>query len=273
MKRNAMLDKLEARFEARKRAEMDILMQMGQDAAMIAANEVLQLGPGRAEAFCRAYIAAMNDMARMTFEDQKPFCPLAVRSTAASRRRGRRERTHQDRLYRFGGPGRPGDHPGPQRLHRARGAGEAGQEQLLHLLCGVLERGERRVMEDIRFTIPLPPVTKKNSQRIINCGKYRKIAPSKAYERYERDAGYFIPHRGERQERPCEVACRFYMPTRRRVDLTNLPEAVDDVLVHYGVLADDNSRIIVSHDGSRVLYNKAAPRTEVTIRFLEGEPC
>lgn len=60
----------------------------------------------------------------------------------------------------------------------------------------------------------------------------------------------------------------FYMPTRRIVDLTNLEEAIDDILVKYGVLKDDNSRILVSHDGSRVLYDKNNPRTEVTIRFL-----
>ena len=58
------------------------------------------------------------------------------------------------------------------------------------------------------------------------------------------------------------------MPTRRIVDLTNLEEAIDDILVKYGVLKDDNSRILVSHDGSRVLYDKDNPRTEVTIRFL-----
>ena len=50
---------------------MDMLMQMGQDAAMIAAHEVLQLGPGRSEAFCTAYIEAMNGMARMVCEDQQ----------------------------------------------------------------------------------------------------------------------------------------------------------------------------------------------------------
>ena len=69
-------------------------------------------------------------------------------------------------------------------------------------------------------------------------------------------------------EQPCEVVCLFYMPTRRIVDLTNLEEAIDDILVKYGVLKDDNSRILVSHDGSRVLYDKNNPRTEVTIRFL-----
>lgn len=60
------------------------------------------------------------------------------------------------------------------------------------------------------------------------------------------------------------------MPTKRRVDLTNLLEAIDDVLVKYEVLKDDNSEIITSHDGSRVLYDKDNPRTEVVIKFLES---
>ncbi len=123
-------------------------------------------------------------------------------------------------------------------------------------------------MDEIRFTIPLDPVTKKNSQRIVKCGDYHKIRPSKAYERYEKDAGYFLPHRGEKMDRPCEVVCLFYMKTDRKVDLTNLEEALDDVLVKYGVLADDNSKIIVSHDGSRVRHDPKNPRTEVIIRDL-----
>lgn len=127
-------------------------------------------------------------------------------------------------------------------------------------------------MKEIRLTIPLAPVTKKNSQRIANCGDYSKILPSKAYVQYERDVGYFLPHRGAALARRCEVVCLFYMPTRRRVDLTNLLEAIDDVLVKYQVLKDDDSKIIVSHDGSRVLFDPDRPRTEVTIRFLEGTP-
>ena len=59
------------------------------------------------------------------------------------------------------------------------------------------------------------------------------------------------------------------MPTRRRVDLVNLLEATDDVLVHYGVLEDDNSNIIVSHDGSRVFYDKENPRTEIYIETIK----
>lgn len=55
------------------------------------------------------------------------------------------------------------------------------------------------------------------------------------------------------------------MPTRRRCDLTNMLEAVDDIMVKYKLLQDDNCKIIVGHDGSRVLYDKENPRTEITI--------
>ena len=61
------------------------------------------------------------------------------------------------------------------------------------------------------------------------------------------------------------------MPTHRRVDQVNLLEATLDILVEYGVLADDNSNIVVSHDGSRVLYDKNNPRTEITITDVEKE--
>ena len=116
----------------------------------------------------------------------------------------------------------------------------------------------------MHITIPLPPVTKKNSQRIVNVGKYHKVLPSKAYVEYEKECGWYLP-RGEMIDYPVEVKCLFYMPTKRRVDLTNLLEAIDDVLVKYGVLEDDNFRIIVSHDGSRVLYDHENPRTEIEI--------
>ena len=61
------------------------------------------------------------------------------------------------------------------------------------------------------------------------------------------------------------------MATRRRVDLANLLEAADDVLVHAGVIADDHSGIVVSHDGSRVLYDKEKPRTEIEITGCGNE--
>lgn len=117
----------------------------------------------------------------------------------------------------------------------------------------------------IRITIPLPPVTKKNSQRIVMVRSRPMILPSQKYKDYERDAlPALLPYR-KRITGPVNLRCVYYMPTHRRVDLCNLLEATCDLLVHHGVLADDNCTVVVSHDGSRVLYDKASPRTEVFI--------
>ena len=45
--------------------------QMCLDAALIAANEVLQLGPGRAKAFCDAFSSTLSEIAAMTVSDGK----------------------------------------------------------------------------------------------------------------------------------------------------------------------------------------------------------
>lgn len=118
----------------------------------------------------------------------------------------------------------------------------------------------------LKFTIPLPPISKKNSQQIlINKATGRPfIMPSKKYKEYERDAIKFIP-KNIFINYPVNVKCLFYMPTKRKCDLTNLLEAVDDVMVKAGLLSDDDYTVIESHDGSRVYYDKENPRTEVYI--------
>ncbi len=118
----------------------------------------------------------------------------------------------------------------------------------------------------LNFTIPLAPISKKNSQRImINRATGKPfIMPSAVYKDYEREAALFIP-RGVHISTPVNVKCLFYMPTRRKCDLTNLLEAIDDVLVKAGLLSDDNYTVIESHDGSRVFYDKDNPRTVVYI--------
>lgn len=118
----------------------------------------------------------------------------------------------------------------------------------------------------IKFTIPLAPISKKNSQRIFRPNGMNRpiIVPSEQYKQYEREAAYFMPC-GIHINEPVNVKCLFYMPTRRKVDLTNLLEAIDDVMVKAGLLADDNFTVVESHDGSRVLYDKERPRTEIII--------
>ena len=92
------------------------------------------------------------------------------------------------------------------------------------------------------------------------------IIPSKQYKEFEESALWFIESLGI--DYPVNVKALFYMKTRRRVDLTNLLEALDDVLVKGGMLTDDNYKIIEGHDGSRVLYDKDHPRIEVFIEEI-----
>ena len=120
---------------------------------------------------------------------------------------------------------------------------------------------------NIKFTIKLPPISKKNSQQIVvNRATGRPfVMPSKQYKEYEKDALWFIPKVEAPIICPVNVKCLFYMPTRRRVDLTTLLEAIDDVMVKAGLLAAECCTIVESHDGSRVFVDKENPRTEVEI--------
>ena len=117
----------------------------------------------------------------------------------------------------------------------------------------------------INFTIDVCPVTKKNHSQIIVVRGRPMIIPSKPYRQYEKDCSYFLPNLDKPIDYPINLKCVFYMQARRRVDLCNLQEAICDILVHYGVLADDNRNIVYTMDGSKVLYDKEKPRTEIEI--------
>lgn len=121
-------------------------------------------------------------------------------------------------------------------------------------------------MAMIKFTVKLPPVSKKNSQQILTNPKTGRpfIMPSKKYKEYEKAALWFIPKIAS-IDIPVNVQCLFYMPTRRKCDLVNMQEAILDIMVKADLLTDDNYSIVQSMDGSRVLYDKENPRTEVYI--------
>lgn len=118
----------------------------------------------------------------------------------------------------------------------------------------------------MELIIPLKPVTKKNSQRIIKVGGYPRIIQSKAYCTYEKEAVRRLKGCTEKPiTSAVNVAMIFYMPTLRKVDLVNLEEACLDVLVRAGILADDKSSIVATMDGSSVQYDKDRPRTVIRI--------
>ena len=120
--------------------------------------------------------------------------------------------------------------------------------------------------------IPLNPRTKKNNQKIVKNSKTKAlmIVQNDRYKQYERDSGWFLKKIPEPISEPVNVKCLFYRDTERRCDLTNLLEAIDDILVKYKILADDNFKIIAGHDGSRVYVDRKHPRTEIEITSMSG---
>ena len=122
----------------------------------------------------------------------------------------------------------------------------------------------------LTYTLLGAPRTKKNSQRVFRLPSGgTRIAPSAAYVQYEWDCLRQLPPPSRPLAGPVNVKCLYFMPTRRRVDLTNLLEATDDILVKAGVLADDCAAVVAGHDGSRVLLDRKRPRVEITITEME----
>ena len=121
------------------------------------------------------------------------------------------------------------------------------------------------------FTIPLNPVPKKNSQRIVinTRTKRPQIIQSKQYKAFETACGVYIHWDEEPIDEPVNVQMVYYRKDRRRCDLVNLQEATLDILTKYGVLKDDNYNIVSTMDGSRVDVDKQNPRTEITITRKE----
>ena len=122
----------------------------------------------------------------------------------------------------------------------------------------------------MKIVIGITPVTKKTHQQIIRVHGKPIVIPSKQYRKYEKDcAPFLLPYAHQNIKDRVNVCCKYYMPTKRRVDLTNLLQSTMDLLVEYGILADDNSNIVASMDGSRVLYDKTFSRTEIEITKYE----
>lgn len=120
---------------------------------------------------------------------------------------------------------------------------------------------------NLHFTLDVVPHSKKNSSQICRLKNGRTLLlPSKLYKKFEDDCLALIPEDLQfNLSEPITVKAHFYCKTRRKIDLTNLLEALDDMLVKAGVIKDDCRDIIASHDGSRVYYDKENPRIEIWI--------
>ena len=125
----------------------------------------------------------------------------------------------------------------------------------------------------IEFTIPVRPATKKNSGQIIQVKGRSILIPSKQYKQFEKECLPYLKHVKEITgviNYPINLKCIFYTETKRRIDLPNLLNAIDDAAVKSGLLVDDCRDIIAGHDNSRVFHDKFNPRIEITITEIKG---
>lgn len=117
----------------------------------------------------------------------------------------------------------------------------------------------------MNFTIPIEPVTKKNHSQVVMIKGRPIVLPSKPYQEYEKKCKQYVPKINEPINYPINLKCHFYKGTHRKCDLTNLLQAVCDILVKYKILEDDDYSIVSTTNGSEVFYDKENPRTEIYI--------
>lgn len=113
---------------------------------------------------------------------------------------------------------------------------------------------------------------KKNNQNIIWNKKTGKpmIIQSKQYLEFEKMCKpYLKDYGGLNINTKINLKCTFYVAEKRRRDLCNLLNAVQDILVKYQVLEDDNYNIVAGVDGSRIIYEKGREETIIEIEEIE----
>jgi Holliday junction resolvase RusA-like endonuclease len=119
------------------------------------------------------------------------------------------------------------------------------------------------------MTIYGPPRTKKNHSRVVRAGRFTKVLPSEAYERWESIAvpQMRIAWAGRIAiSYPINVRATFYRDANRG-DAVGYYQALADALEVAGVIADD--KFIVSWDGTRMAVDRKRPRVEVEIEAVE----
>lgn len=123
----------------------------------------------------------------------------------------------------------------------------------------------------MKIIIPIIPRSKKNSQQIIYNPRTKRpmIIQSKLYTNFERECGLYLKKYKSNIDYRVNLKIDFYVKDKRRRDIANYVEAIQDILVKYEVLRDDNYNIVYSLDGTRMYVDKENPRVEIEITKLE----
>ena len=126
---------------------------------------------------------------------------------------------------------------------------------------------------------------KKDGVRIVRAGGRPILLPSARHERWYRQnaaalgvriirgrvrtedrltsySGVSLPLPGRTR-----ISIRFYRDSRRRWDYSNALDAVQDLLVDFGILSDDNAEVLCLGDITHE-HDKLNPRAEVTLEVV-----
>ena len=124
----------------------------------------------------------------------------------------------------------------------------------------------------MKIIIPINPRSKKNSQEIVfnkRTGR-RMVIQNKKYTEFEKECKKYIPILREPPiNYPINLQCKFYVCDARKRDIANYIEAIQDILVKYRLLEDDNYKIISSLNGCSMEIDRENPRCEIYITKKE----
>ena len=111
--------------------------------------------------------------------------------------------------------------------------------------------------------------SKKNS--MFTTKKWFKI-PSKKYQEWEKEQKQFLINNYSDIElinHPIKISYILYLPDKRKTDITNKLESVNDLLVRAWILEDDNTNIIAHIDAVCLWTDKDNPRIHLIINKIE----
>ena len=108
--------------------------------------------------------------------------------------------------------------------------------------------------------------SKKNSK--VRTGKF--IVSSKAYQERENEQlkSLLAQIKPLKLSRALHIDYTFYMPDARKTDLSNKVESINDLLVKYWLLEDDNRNIINELNIRCGGIDKENPRCEIQIKLM-----
>ena len=123
----------------------------------------------------------------------------------------------------------------------------------------------------LKIMLPINTRSKKNSQEIVfnrRTGK-RMVIQNKRYTEFEKECKQYMPKLEKPINYPINLSCKFYVCDARKRDIANYIEAIQDILVKYKVIDDDNYNIVSSLDDCSMEIDRTSPRCEIYITKKE----